>query len=125
MSEQKKKVALVADDSSTIRKLISLTLKSRGTKVVTASDGMEALELLPTLDVDLIITDLNMPNIDGYEFIRIVRENDYYQDVPIIILSSEKETEDIERGIAAGANSYLVKPFVPEKLQSEVEKYLS
>ncbi|HHL73281.1 MAG TPA: response regulator [Bacteroidetes bacterium] len=125
MSEQKKKVALVADDSSTIRKLISLTLKSRGTKVVTASDGMEALELLPTLDVDLIITDLNMPNIDGYEFIRIVRENDYYQDVPIIILSSEKEKEDIERGIAAGANSYLVKPFVPEKLQSEVEKYLS
>ncbi len=124
MSEKKKKVALVADDSSTIRKLISLTLKATGTRVVTASDGMEALELLPTLDVDLIITDLNMPNIDGYEFIKIVRENEYYQDVPIIILSSEKEQEDIEKGIAAGANSYLVKPFVPEKLQTEIKKYL-
>ena len=118
------KTILVADDSATIRKLITLSLKAIGKKVVVASDGMEALETLPTLDVDLIITDLNMPNVDGYELIKSVRENAEYDEIPIIILTSEKEQADINRGIDAGANSYLIKPFVSKKLQYEVSKYI-
>lgn len=120
-----KKQILIAEDSSTIRKLISLALKPLGTDVVMASDGMEALEVLPGRHFDLIITDLNMPNVDGYEFIRIVRENALYAAVPIIILSSESNDADIQRGLDAGANSYLTKPFVPRKVQEEVTKFLS
>ncbi|KAA3615450.1 MAG: response regulator [Calditrichaeota bacterium] len=119
-----KKTILIADDSATIRKLVSLSLKATGNNVVAACDGMEALETLPSLDVDLIITDLNMPNIDGYELIRSVRENAEYDKVPIIILTSEKEKADINRGIDAGASSYLIKPFVSKKLQYEVAKYI-
>lgn len=119
-----KKTILVADDSSTIRKLVTFALKALGNDVVTACDGMEALETLPRVDVDLIITDLNMPNVDGYEFIRAVRQNAAYANIPIIILSSEKEDDDIQRGIVAGANSYLVKPFQPQVIQNEVAKLL-
>ncbi|RME00947.1 MAG: response regulator [Calditrichaeota bacterium] len=118
------KTILVADDSSTIRKLLSLTLKSNGYHVISASDGMEALEILTASKIDLLITDLNMPNIDGYELVRSVRENEIYQSIPIIILSSENESEDIQKGLQVGANSYLVKPFIPGKIQEEVEKYL-
>lgn len=119
-----KKTVLIADDSATIRKLVTLSLKAIGTNVVAACDGMEALETLPSLDVDLIITDLNMPNVDGYELIKSVRENAAYDDVPIIILTSEKEQADINRGIEAGASSYLIKPFVSKKLLYEVSKYI-
>ncbi|KAA3656879.1 MAG: response regulator [Calditrichaeota bacterium] len=120
-----KKTVLIADDSATIRKLVTLSLKAMGTNVVAASDGMEALEILPTLETDLIITDLNMPNVDGYELIKSVRENAEYDNVPIIILTSEKEQADINRGMDAGASSYLIKPFVSKKLQYEVSKYIS
>lgn len=118
------KNVLIADDSATIRKLVTLSLKSMGAKVTAAADGMDALEKLPSVEVDLIITDLNMPNVDGYELIRSVRENSVYDDVPIIILTSEKEQADINKGMDAGANSYLIKPFVSKKLQYEVSKYL-
>ena len=118
------KTILIADDSSTIRKLISLALVSQGYGVITANDGMEALEILAYSDVDLLITDLNMPNIDGYELIKAVRENELFASLPIIILSSEKDSEDIEKGLAIGANSYLVKPFVADKIQNEVNKFL-
>ena len=118
------KTVLIADDSPTIRKLISLALKAIGMKVVAVSDGMEALETLPHVDVDLIITDLNMPNIDGFELIRAVREDRHFSRLPIIVLSSEGEENDRRQGLKAGANSYLVKPFVAEKIQYEALKFL-
>ncbi len=103
---------------------MSLALRAKGHKVVTAADGMEALELLVSSDVDLLVTDLNMPNMDGYELIRAVRENPSYSALPVIILSSEDGEEDIRRGMELGANSYLVKPFVPQKIQEEVSKFI-
>lgn len=120
-----KKCILIADDSPTIRKFVNFTLTTRGYKIVAASDGMEALEILPTEEVDLIITDLNMPNIDGFEFIETVRSNDDYSKIPIIILSSLGGEAEIERGIDCGANSYLVKPFDPNRIAYEVSKYLN
>ena len=79
-----KKVILIADDSPTIRKFVSVALTMRGFEVIAASDGMEALEKLPNVKIDLIITDLNMPNLDGFELIKNIRENETYKDVPII-----------------------------------------
>jgi two-component system chemotaxis response regulator CheY len=116
---------LVVDDSATVRKFVSLSLSMQGFKVITASDGMDALEKLPAEKVDLVITDLNMPNMDGYEFIRTLRESKEYQTLPVIILSSLSDQNSRDLGLKAGAHSYLVKPFSIEKVQYEVAKYLS
>jgi len=117
---------LVVDDSPTVVKFVSFSLKNGGFTVVTARDGMDAIETLSNLseDVDLIITDLNMPNLDGYGLITTVRQNQEYKNTPIIILSSEEGEEDRARGLETGASSYLVKPFKSDRLLSEVRKYL-
>ena len=120
-----KKVILIADDSPTIRKFVTFSLASKGFEIVVACDGMEALEKLPGVNVDLIITDLNMPNVDGFEFIKSVRGNSAFNDIPIIILSSLGSEKDIEKGLSIGADSYLVKPFDPKKINYEVSKYLN
>jgi two-component system chemotaxis response regulator CheY len=119
------KCILVADDSSTIRKFMAMTLKMQGFRVITVADGMEALEMLPKDQVDLIITDLNMPNIDGFEFIRMLRTDESYRSIPVIILSSLTDENDIQLGLRLGANSYLVKPFNPKRVLYEVSKYLN
>lgn len=120
-----KKVVLVADDSATIRKFVSIALKLNGFDIITVSDGMEALEKLPMEKVNLIITDLNMPNMDGYELIRSIRSTEEYKELPIIILSSLSKNEEIEEGIKCGANSYLIKPFDQKRILYEVSKYLN
>ena len=118
---------LVVDDSPTVVKFLSFSLKEKGYDVLTARDGMDALEKMSNLEknVDLIITDLNMPNLDGYGLIEAVRESPDHQETPIIILSSEQGDEDRERGMTVGASSYLVKPFKSVLLLTEVSKYLS
>ena len=117
---------LIVDDSPTVVKFVTYSLKSSGLKVVTASDGMDAIEKISSLGspIDLIITDLNMPNMDGYELIVTLRENEEYSDTPIIILSSEEEDADKALGSEVGANSYLTKPFKSSLLLSEVKKFL-
>ncbi len=120
-----KKVILIAEDSPTIRKFISFSLAAKGFEIISAADGMEALEQLPKENINLIITDLNMPNINGFELIKSIRSNDELKDVPIIILSSLTSREEIEKGISCGANSYLLKPFDPKRIIYEVSKYLN
>ncbi|CAG1769644.1 Chemotaxis protein CheY [uncultured bacterium] len=120
-----KKVILVADDSPTIRKFVTVALNILGYEVVSVADGMEAVEKLPSHKIDLVITDLNMPNMDGFELIKTIRESEQYKDLPVIILSSLAGSQEIERGMKSGANSYLVKPFDPKRLQYEVSKYIS
>lgn len=120
-----KKIILVAEDSSTIRKFISFCLSSKGYEIILAKDGMEAIEKLPSERIDLVITDLNMPNVDGFELIKTIRENEYYRDMPIIILSSLAKNDDVQRGLGCGANSYLIKPFDPSRILYEVSKYLN
>jgi len=119
---------LVVDDSPTVVKFVSFSLKNKGYKILTASDGMDAIEKLSNLseveNVDLVITDLNMPNLDGYSLIETLRQNEKHKDTPIIILSSEEGDDDRERGLQVGANSYLVKPFKSSLLLDEVIKYL-
>ncbi len=120
------RIILVVDDSPTVIKFVSFSLKNKGYKVVTACDGMDAVEKISNMSekVDLVITDLNMPNLDGYGLIDTLRHNDEFCETPIIILTSEEEEEDKQKGIQVGASSYLVKPFKPALLVNEVEKYL-
>jgi len=119
------KKILVTEDSSTMRALIASTIEAMGDFVVIeAANGFEALRMLPREKVDLIITDINMPDINGLELISYVRNNPNYQDVPLIIISTEGSEKDREKGLTLGANEYLVKPFDPQQLMQLVSKYL-
>ncbi len=119
------KVILVADDSPSIRKFVSFALTMKGYKIIPVSDGMEALEKLPKEKVNLVITDLNMPNLDGFELIKAIRGNEDLKEIPIIILSSLAGSEEVQKGMEYGANSYLIKPFDPKRIAYEVSKYLN
>lgn len=116
---------LVVDDSSTVRKFVSVSLSMQGFQVVTACDGMDALEKLPTQKIDLVITDLNMPNMDGFELIKSLRESPAYKELPIVILTSLSDSLSKERSVELGVHSFLRKPFSLEKVQYEVAKYIS
>ena len=119
------KNVLVVDDSPTVRKFVSVSLSMQGFNVVTACDGMDALEKLPQKKFDLMITDLNMPNMDGFELIKAMRENPEYAQLPVVILTSLGDEANKEQGARLGVGSYLVKPFSLEKIQYEVSKYVS
>ena len=115
---------LVAEDSDSIRKFIVFALKLAGFEVVQAVDGMEAMEKMVTPGIELLITDLNMPNMDGFTLIKTLRDSDEFKLLPIIILSSLSKDADVSSGLAFGANSYLIKPFNQKKLMYEIAKYI-
>jgi two-component system chemotaxis response regulator CheY len=105
---------LIVDDSEFVRNYHSAILRDASFQVITAGDGMEALERLFTNRCDLVLTDINMQRMDGYEFIRRVRAEKQYQQLPIIIISTENQPKDRKKGFEAGANLYIVKPCSPE-----------
>ncbi len=116
---------LVVDDSKTIRNLVAFALKAEGFKVSTAEDGLDAMEKLYNLDpVDLIVSDVNMPRMDGFTFIKNIRMQDAYKDIPIIVLSTEGQEKDIQTGLNIGANLYMVKPAQPEKMVRNIKMLL-
>ncbi len=118
------KTIMTVDDATTMRNLIAFTLKPTGHAVVEASDGVAALGVLKTRKVDLIITDINMPNMNGIEFTRQVRTLPAYRTVPIILLTTESDPEKKNQGRAAGATGWIVKPFKPDQLLAVVAKVL-
>ncbi len=108
---------LIVDDSKTVRNLVAFIMKKEGFRVTMAEDGLDGLEkLYGANDVDLIVSDVNMPRMDGLTFIKTLREQGAYRDLPIIVLSTEGESKDIDIGLAVGANVYMVKPAQPDKL---------
>lgn len=116
MSTDPRQVLLV-DDSATMRQFISATLEAEGDYAVTAATtGFEALKLLPRSRFDLIITDINMPDINGLELLRFIRESPNHARVPVFLISTDGSERDRERGMKLGADAYLVKPFKPEAL---------
>jgi len=116
---------LVVDDSKTVRNLVAFILKSEGFKVTTAEDGLDGLEKLYSMQqIDLILSDVNMPRMDGFTFIQTVREQPAYRDVPIIVLSTEGQEKDIQTGMSLGANLYMVKPAQPEKMVRNIKMLL-
>jgi two-component system, chemotaxis family, chemotaxis protein CheY len=116
---------LIVEDSKAIRSMIRVSLEEAGDYFfVEAGNGFEALRTLPAHRFDLIITDINMPDINGLELIGYVKSNPTYRDIPLIIVSTEKSEEDRNRGLALGAVGYVVKPFTKEKLQAMVAEAL-
>ncbi len=119
------KKILITEDSPTMRSLLVSAIESLdGYQIIEATSGFEALRLLPREEVDLIITDINMPDINGLELISYVRSNPNYRSIPLFIISTESSEKDLERGIALGADEYLVKPFNPEQLLGLIRSYL-
>lgn len=116
---------LIADDSATMRALLVAIVESLGDyKVVEASSGFEALRLLPRDHIDLILTDINMPDINGLELIRYLRANPNYKNIPVFIISTEGNAKDIEKGKQLGADEYLIKPFASAILKELINRYL-
>lgn len=118
------KSILIVDDSKTVRNLVAFIMKKEGFKVTTAEDGLDGLEKLYSSSFDLIISDVNMPRMDGFTFIKTVREQEAYRDIPIIVLSTEGQEKDIQMGLNLGANLYLVKPAQPENMVKNVKMLL-
>ncbi len=118
------KVIMTADDSASVRQMVSFTLKQADYDVVEAVDGSDALNKLNSTKVDMLVTDLNMPNMDGIELIRQTRTNPQYKFIPIIMLTTESQAEMKQKGRQAGATGWIVKPFKPEQLLSVIKKVL-
>jgi two-component system chemotaxis response regulator CheY len=114
---------LIVEDSVSARAFVRAVLESPdfatrhgGYDVVEASSGFEALRLLPRGPYDLIVTDINMTDINGLELVRFIRASAHHRTTPLLIISSLRGEQDVERGLALGANAYLAKPFTPEQL---------
>ncbi len=117
---------LAVDDSASMRQMVDLTLKSAGHVVVSAIDGVDGLKKASDGDpVDLVITDVNMPNMDGITLVRELRRLPQYRGVPLLVLTTEASAERKQEGRAAGATGWIVKPFDPERLLATVDKVLA
>jgi two-component system chemotaxis response regulator CheY len=118
------KTILAVDDSASIRQMVTFTLKSSGYEVVEAVDGMDGLEKAKAKGFSLILTDQNMPRMDGLTLIKSLRAMPQYKTVPILMLTTESSDAMKQQGRAAGATGWLVKPFDPQKLIEVVKKVI-
>ena len=116
------KRVLAVDDSKTMRDMVSFTLKGAGYDVLVAEDGLLALDALGNQSVDLVITDINMPNMDGISLVKELRGNPAHSSTPILVLTTESDDSKKNEGRSAGATGWIVKPFEPEKLLKVVKK---
>jgi two-component system chemotaxis response regulator CheY len=115
---------LAVDDSASMRQMVSFTLKGAGYHVIEAADGQEAYEKAMTQSVDLVLTDQNMPRMDGVTLVKNLRGLPTYTSTPILILTTESSDEMKSKGRAAGATGWLVKPFDPSKLLEVIRKVI-
>jgi two-component system chemotaxis response regulator CheY len=118
------KTILAVDDSSSLRQMVAFSLKAAGYQVVEAVDGQDGLDKARNQVVDLVLTDQNMPRMDGLSLIKQLRGLPEYQKVPILMLTTESSDEMKSKGRAAGANGWLVKPFDPQRLIEVVKKVI-
>jgi two-component system chemotaxis response regulator CheY len=117
---------LVVEDSPTMRQLISFSLKRfKNARIIEAVDGVDALKKLSGEKIDLILTDINMPVMDGLKLVSLVRQNAQLKAIPIIIITTEGAEEDRERGLALGANAYISKPIQSSHLIKTISELLS
>ena len=115
---------LVVDDSPAVRKLVQMTLRGRGYNIVTAFDGVAAIKEIARHEPWLILLDINMPRLDGYQLCSLIRKHERTRHIPVVLLSGNDGVFDPTRGKMVGCTSYIVKPFVPEALIEEVEKHI-
>ena len=118
------KTSLSVDDSASLRQMVVFVLRGGGYEVIEATDGVDALDKLCGQEVNLILTDINMPKMDGLEFTRQVRAMPQYQFVPIVLLTTESHADKKQEGKAAGATAWIVKPFSADQLLAVVKKVM-
>jgi two-component system chemotaxis response regulator CheY len=116
------KTILVIDDSASLRQLVRLTLLASGYEVIEADDGLTALQVLDGRKIHLAVCDVNMPGLDGISFVAQARQRMAYKFLPVIMLTTENQQEKKEKGKAAGARAWIVKPFSPPQLMEAVGK---
>jgi two-component system chemotaxis response regulator CheY len=120
---------LIVEDSLSMRSFVKTALESDGAlrelDVVEASSGFDALRLLPRGPYDLVITDINMPDINGLELVQFIRKSERHRQTPILLISTQSSERDRERGLSLGADGYLAKPFSPEVLREETTRLLA
>ena len=119
------KTVLVVDDSRTTRRLVGLYLKSEGYALVQAENGLEALEKLAQGPVDLIITNMNMPRMDGVTLTRSLKQDKALRSIPVVMLTTEAGEQERQSGLAAGVSAYLIKPVAQARLAQEVRRVLA
>lgn len=118
------KTIMAVDDSVSIRQMVGFTLTRAGYEVLEAEDGVDAVNKLKGKTIHMMITDLNMPNVDGIELIKQIRSRPEYKFMPIIMLTTESQEDKKQAGKAAGATGWIVKPFKPDQLLSVIKKVL-
>lgn len=115
---------LLVDDSTTVRKLLIRILKPAGFDILEAGDGIQALEVMAQEHVDLVVADLNMPHMDGIELVKMIRKQPEHADLPIVMLTTESDSEHRRKGLEAGANVYLVKPAPSHMILYKIQSLL-
>ena len=116
---------LIAEDERDIRDLVAFTLRFAGHEVFAASNGEEALEMAPNVNPDLILMDVRMPRMTGYEACKAMKQNPDLKDIPVVFLSAKGQENEIQQGLEAGAEKYLLKPFAPDQLTTQVKEILA
>ena len=117
---------LIVDDSRTMRQLLCFTAKRiPGVKIIEATDGADAFKKLSTEKIDIILSDINMPIMDGYELVNLVRKHELYKNIPIIMITTRGAQEDEQKALTIGANAYLTKPVQASDLIRLVKLYTS
>ncbi len=117
-------VIIVIDDDYAIRRLIKFTLEKEDYKVITAEDALEGINILSSRTIDLIILDIIMPDIDGYEALKIIKSSDHLKDIPVLMLTAKNEIDDMMKGFEMGADEYLAKPFELSELLARIRNLL-
>ena len=116
---------LIAEDERDIRDLVAFTLRFAGHEVFAAANGEEAVELAPKVNPDLILMDVRMPRMTGYEACKVMKQNPELRDIPVVFLSAKGQESEIQQGLEAGAEAYLLKPFAPDQLTTRVKEILA
>jgi two-component system alkaline phosphatase synthesis response regulator PhoP len=124
-SQKEKTKILVAEDEKDIRELVSITMRLAGYEVWTANDGQEALTLAREVLPDLILMDVRMPRMTGYQACLAMKEIEELKDIPVVFLSAKGQETEIQQGLAAGAVAYVLKPFAPTELTTRIEELLT
>lgn len=116
---------LIVEDSPTMRQLIAFSLsRFRGARILEATDGVDAMKKLANEKVDLVLTDINMPVMDGLKLVGLIRQDPKTKDLPVVIITTEGAEKDRERGMALGANAYIVKPIQPSDIVKTISGIL-
>jgi len=115
---------LVVDDDKTTRKLLNLFLKAKGYEVVTAENGLDAMEKLGTENINLVVTDMNMPYMDGIELTKNLRADDNWKNIPIVMVTTEADEDERKKAVDAGVDDYLVKPANAEQITDSIKRIL-